>query len=100
VDPVGGGFNLRHGQVRFEGDRPSGGGGQYQVGLDVCHGPRDLQQADAVYRTAGTGDPDDDAFHAMYEHLDGVEKALVSRMEAVPEDHPRVPGGAQSAGIG
>lgn len=41
-----------------------------------------------------------DSAHAMYEHLDGVEKVLISRMEAVPDDRTRVPGGAQSAGIG
>lgn len=34
--------------------------------------------------------------HVMYEHLDGVEKVLISRMEAMPEDHQPVSGAASA----
>jgi GntR family transcriptional repressor for pyruvate dehydrogenase complex len=35
--------------------------------------------------------------HTMYEHLDGVEKVLISRMEALPEDRQPLSGAAPAA---
>ncbi len=37
--------------------------------------------------------------HTMYEHLDGVEKVLISRMEAMPEDRQPLSGAAPAASL-
>jgi GntR family transcriptional regulator, transcriptional repressor for pyruvate dehydrogenase complex len=47
--------------------------------------------------TAVAGGSAAEAAHTMYEHLDGVEKVLISRMEAMPEELQPVSGTAHAA---